>query len=208
MADNRLFVVEGFSANGYVAGLTPEQVALCAQRALNKIADRTRTRADRAVRDQIAFPASYLGPGNKRLTVSQRASAQNLSVTIQGSSDPTSLARFTKEKVMAPGKRHKDGGVSVTVHYGAKKLIKRAFLMNLKNGNIGLAVRTSGGLPPGAYKPRSIGNNLYLLYGPSVTQALISARESGVYEEIAPEMMDALDYEFRRLVDLEVSKNA
>jgi len=206
--DDRLFVIEGFADNGYVAGLSPEQVALCAQRALNKIADRTRTRADRAVRDQIAFPASYLGPSSKRLWVETRASQRLLETTIRGQGRPTSLARFSKDKVLAPGKRHAGGGVSVTVHPGVTKTVKRAFLIRLNNNNIGLAVRTNGGEPPGAYKPKRIGKNLFLVYGPSVNQALISARQSGVYEDIIPEMMDALDYEFSRLVDLETSKNA
>jgi len=196
-------VIEGFSAGGYIGNLSPEKVALAAQRAINKIADRARTRADKAIRTQIAFPARYLGPASKRLWVQTKASRANLEAVVRGQGRPTSLARFSRAKALAPGKRHKDGKVDVTVQPGSTKYIRRAFIMRLKNGNEGLAVRTSGGPPVGAYRPKPITDRLWLLYGPSVDQALISARQSGIYEDLSLDTLDALEAEFFRLIELE-----
>ena len=196
-------VIEGFSAGGYIGNLSPDKVAQAALRAINKIADRSRTRADKAVRTQIAFPARYLGPAAKRLWVETKASKTSLEAVVRGRGRPTSLARFSRAKHMSGGQRHKDGKVDVMVKQGVRKHIQRAFIMRLRNGNTGLAVRTNGGPPPGAYRPKAITDRLWLLYGPSVDQALIGAREGGIYDEMSPDMLDALEAEFFRLIELE-----
>lgn len=196
-------VIEGFAAGGYIGNLPPEKVAQAASRAINKIADKTRTRADKAVRTQIAFPARYLGPASKRLWVETKASKVNLEAVVRGQGRPTSLARFSRAKPLGPGQRHKNGEVDVMVKPGVRKFVRRAFIMRLKNGNLGLAVRTNGGPPPGAYRPKPITDRLWLLYGPSVDQALISARNEGIYDDLTPETLDALESEFFRLIALE-----
>lgn len=200
--------IEGLDAGGYIADLSPEKVALAASRAINKIADKARTQADRAVRQQIAFPARYLGPASKRLWVQKKASYSSMEAVVRGRGRPTSLATFSKSKPMAPGKRHKRGEVDVTVKPGQRKFIKRAFIMRLRNINLGLAVRTNGGPPPGAYRPTRITDRLWLLYGPSVDQALINSRHEGIYEEISDEMLTALEVEFMRLIELEMRSDA
>ncbi|PTX49055.1 hypothetical protein IQ03_02470 [Gemmobacter caeni] len=201
-------VLEAFPTTGYIADLSPDQVATAARMALNKIADRTRTRADRALREQIAFPAAFLGPSGKRLWVQTKASNQSLQAVIRGRGQTTSLARFAGNTKPTSGKqRPKGGGVQVQVKAGgAKKFIERAFIMQLRGDNRGLAVRTKDGMRPrGAYVPKEIGKNLWLLYGPSVDQALINSRHEGIYEDLGPEVLDALDAEFRRLIDLRIS---
>lgn len=190
-----------------VAGITGNQwnpeIELALTRAINKTADWARTRAARSIRDQVAFPASYLAPSAKRLFVKTKANKSNpFEAIISGRDRPTSLARFTKQKPL-PGRRHKGGQVSVTVTPGTTRALKRAFLITLNNGNIGLAVRTDGGPPANAYKPKEIGNNLWLLYGPSVDQVLSAASDSGgIYEEITPETLEYLNEEFLRQLDL------
>lgn len=173
-------------------------------RSINKTADRARTAAARKVREEVAFPASYLSPSAGRLRVSKRARSDNpFEAIISGRDRPTSLARFTKQKPVAPGQRHRNGEVGVTVAPGVKHLIKRAFLVNLRSGNIGLAVRTSGDPPANAYKPKPLSKNVWLLYGPSVDQVLSAATHGGgVYQEIMPDMLDFLNAEFLRQVDL------
>ncbi|MNL84820.1 hypothetical protein D3C87_2129170 [compost metagenome] len=58
-------------------------------------------------------------------------------------------------------------------------------------------------MPKGAYKPRSLGKNLWLLYGPSVDQALRSASDGGgIYEEMTPESLEFLEKEFFRQLEL------
>lgn len=180
-----------------------EGVELALVRALNTAATRSRTMAAREARKQVNFPASYVSPSAKRLWVRTRARRGQYTTTIEGRGEPTSLARFTKQKALPGGVRHKGGKINVSVKPGTRKAISRAFIMRLKSGNEGLAVRTSGGPPKGAYRPKSIGKNLWLLYGPSVDQALSSVQnEKGVFEDITPETLEILEEEFNRQLDL------
>ena len=173
-------------------------------RSINKTADRARTLASQDIREQVAFPASYLAPSAKRLFVSTKATkASPFEAVISGRDRPTSLARFTNQKPLGGGQRHRGGQVAVTVKPGVRRYIKRAFLITLNNSNVGLAVRTDGGPPNNAYAPKEIGKNLWLLYGPSVDQVLSAASNGGgIYEEIVPETLDFLNDEFNRQLDL------
>lgn len=184
-------------------GEVTAQVETALVRALNRTADRSRTRAARIVRDEIAFPASYVSPSSKRLWVKTRARRGSLIAMIEGRGQPTSLARFSRQTALTGGARHRGGVVNVTVKPGQTKSISRAFIIRLKNNNLGLAVRTNGAAPAGAYKPKPIGKNLWLLYGPSVDQALSAAStEHGVFEDITPETLDDLEDEFNRQMEL------
>jgi len=195
-------IVVEFSQAPFITEMTPT-VSTALTRALNKTADRSRTRFARAVREQVAFPASYVSPSNKRLWVKTRARNGAFTTVIEGRGSATSLARFTRQKPLAGGRRHKGGQVNVTVKPGASKTINRAFLVRLRNNNIGLAVRTDGPAPSRAYKPKPFGKNLWLLYGPSVDQALSAASiDGGIYEEMTPEMLDFLGQEFDRQMEL------
>lgn len=196
-------VIEGIRAGSYIGDLSPEKVAQAASRALNKIAAQTRTRADRTIRESIAFPARYLGPASKRLWVQQKASAGALEAVVRGQGRPTSLATFSKDRNRSRKATAAEGGVSVMVKQGQTKFIKRGFIITLNNNNLGLAVRTDGGPPDGAYKPKRIGKNLWLLYGPSVDQALLNSRGEGIYEDLSPEVLLMLETEFNRLIELE-----
>ena len=173
-------------------------------RSINKTADRARTLASQDIREQVAFPASYLAPSAKRLFVSTKATkASPFEAVISGRDRPTSLARFTNQKHLGGGQRHRGGQVAVTVKPGVRRYIKRAFLVTMNNSNVGLAVRTDGGPPNNAYAPKEIGKNLWLLYGPSVDQVLSAASNGGgIYEEIVPETLDFLNDEFNRQLDL------
>ncbi len=173
-------------------------------RSTNTTADRARTLASQDIREQVAFPASYLAPSAKRLFVSTKATkASPFEAVISGRDRPTSLARFTNQKPLGGGQRHRGGQVAVTVKPGVRRYIKRAFLITLNNSNVGLAVRTDGGPPNNAYAPKEIGKNLWLLYGPSVDQVLSAASNGGgIYEEIVPETLDFLNDEFNRQLDL------
>ena len=178
-------------------------VELALTRALNKTADRSRTRAARAAREQVAFPASYVSPSSKRLWVKTRARKGHFTTIIEGRGNATSLARFTRQGVLSGGRRHKGGKINLMVKPGRSSTISRAFLIRLKNNNIGLAVRTDGSKPKGAYKPKLLGKNLWLLYGPSVDQALSAASDGdGIFEEMTPETLDFLNDEFNRQLDL------
>jgi hypothetical protein len=181
-----------------------DKVAQSLSRSINRGLEKARTRAKNAILDQVNFAASYLSPSGGRLSVNQKASKQAFTGSIEGRDRPTMLARFSKSKLLTGGQRHKGGEVSVQVKPGGpKKAIKRAFIIKLKSGNLGLATRTNGGAPPGAYKPKEIGKNLWLLYGPSVDQALLQATSGGgVFQDLEPQLLDEIETEFQRQMEL------
>jgi len=199
--------IEAKLAISYI-GEMPDNVKSALIGALNRTADRTRTRADRKIQEEVAFPASYLRPSEGRLVVSQKARAESLQAVVTGRGRPTSLARFAVGS--KPRSGDKLGSVSVTVKPGQKADISRAWIISLPGApdskNLGLAVRTEGGPPRGAYAPKQLkafGPNVWLLYGPSVDQVLFSARNNGgVVEEITPDVIADLEAEFGRLIDL------
>lgn len=173
-------------------------------RAVNKTTRDGRVMASRRIRDQVALPASYLAPSTGRLVVSKKASQRDLEGIIRGRAEPTSLARFTKQQPRAPGQRNQKQGhkMRVMVKPGVAKYIREGFVLRLNNNNLGVAVR-SDTQPKGAYKPKKIGDNLYLLYGPSISSILYSARnedrKGGVAGQISPELEAKLLAEFERL---------
>lgn len=169
-------------------------IRTAARQAINTTLTRGRTASARRIRQQINFPASYLSASSGRLDVSRKASNGNLEGAITGRQRPTSLARF----LVGTQSR----GVRVAVHPGQSKRLPRAFLVKLRSGsealgNLGLAIRTKGERPRSAYKPKRLGKNLWLLYGPSVDQVFRT-----VAEDVSPELGDFLEKEFLRLVDL------
>lgn len=167
----------------------PEVATQAAVLAVNQIAGGSAiVGLKRQMRKEVAFPSGYLEDG--RLTVVQKATRNSIEAIIRGRDRPTSLARFATG---APGIRQK-GGVRVIVKPGQTRTLKSAFLIKLRNGNTGLAVR----LKPGDTLQKSTGavklaNNLYLLYGPSVDQVFNS-----VAEDQLPIIGENLNQEFLR----------
>lgn len=195
--------IEFDQASALIGREITNSVEIALVRALNHGATKSRTKAARAARQQVAFPASYVSPSAKRLWVKTRARRGAFETIIEGRGTPTSLARFTKQGVLSGGRRHRGGKVNVMVKPGQTKSISRAFLIKLKNNNVGLAIRTSGEKPRGAYKPKAIGKNLWLLYGPSVDQALVAAsKEGGIFDEMTPEVLEIVEVEFNRQLEL------
>lgn len=198
MSDYAVFV-EGINDLRFAESISGK-LALAAQRAINRTADRTRTESDRRIRKEVAFPAQYLAPSSGRLSVVQRASGDNLEAVIRARFRPTSLARFV---VGNPGKGQ---GVRVMVDPGMARFMRRAFLIRLPQGsgsvetkfNMGLAIR----LRPGETlenkrTARRMASGLYLLYGPSVDQVFRT-----VAQDVAPGAAAHLEREFLRLLEL------
>lgn len=191
--------VEGLESLQQTRGLTP-RIRTAAARAVNATATRTRTASDRAIRQQVNFPASYMSPSSGRLVVHSKASAGNLEARIRARQRPTSLARFSAS--LPRGGQ----GVTVQVQPGRTKFMKRAFFIRLRAGagvtetkfNLGLAIR----LRPGERlinKKQAIrmANGLYLLYGPSVDQVFRT-----VAEDESPAAARFLEAEFLRQLAL------
>lgn len=177
--------------------IAPEAMSL----ALNQTASRVAIpAAKRDITAQVNFPDGYLDQP-QRLYIKQYATPQRLEAVIEGRDRPTSLARFTPigTPVTRKGGGRRgikgDGGVTVNVG-GSARRFPTGFLIELKNSNIGFAIR----LKPGQtvhgvdrFQPIELKPGVFLLYGPSVNQVF-----QGVSEDIAPEVTSALEDEFGR----------
>lgn len=170
----------------------PDIASKAASYAINDVSTGTGLRVLRnAIYDEIDFPANYID--QEKLGLTKRATPDKLEAVITGRDRPTSLAQFAK------GKRGlKAKGVSVSVKPGRQKFMSNAWLVGLNNGNTGLAIR----LKPGERlinkrKTASVelSPNVYLLYGPSVNQAL-----SGVADDQGGEIANLIAKEFLRQV--------
>lgn len=207
MSDAFALVIEGLENLADIKDLD-RQIIRSARIAVNDAAARGRTRMSSEVLAQINLPRDYVTPRNKRLFVSKKANGSDLEAIITARSRPTSLARFAQ----GPMNLKRKAGIRVEVKPGAVRTIPGAFLMRLRAGtasldtksNMGLAIRTKNGLrPDGAYAPKPLGNNLWLLYGPSVSQALVSARgNTGIATDLTPDIQEMLEKEFWRQMGL------
>jgi hypothetical protein len=168
----------------------PDVARRAASLAMNQSANRYGLQKSRELMQKaVNFPPGYLSPAGDRLGVSQPSTADNLEVIISGRDRPTSLLRFSRFGA-------KTVGASVTVRPGSTKLIKRAFLINLRNGNQGLAIRLRKGEELHNYlgTTKRLGSTgLVLLYGPSVDQVF-----SYVSEQVGPGLLEATSAEFFR----------
>lgn len=187
-----VIVVDGLDSLDDIENLD-ENIVKAARQAINRVTDRTRTRSDKQIREEVNFPPRYLA---QRLKVSQRASGRDLQATISGRDRPTSLARFAKDRDPAAARRR--GGVTVTVSPGQSVFMAGAFLMQLRGGNLGLALRLKAGESiRNKRSVRKVGAGLYLLYGPSINQVFAT-----VAQDQTPETADELEREFLRILDL------
>lgn len=168
-----------------------DKVPEAARLAINQTAER---RAIPLARDeitsQVAFPKGYLN--GDRLSISKKATNVDLEAVISGRDRPTSLARFVVGSTV-PGRQK--NGVRVVVAPGETRVMKTAFTVNLNNGNRGLVLRTKDGegVKGKRLQARPFGENLYLLYGPSVNQVF-----TNVAEKVLNQVGDYLGDEFLR----------
>lgn len=202
--------IEGLREVDISLGSAEERITKAASAAINKTAARMRTAGARMMNQQIAFGMGYLtraqGDSPARLAVTKKAIPGELSAIVRGRDRPTSLARFVKG---VRTKKRGKAGVKVTVSPGSVRGMERAFLLDLKSGNTGLALRLKPGesvrnkrMMVQAYSTRT-GNrrrpsdrNLYLLYGPSVDQVF-----RDVSADLVPEAADFLEGEIARLLN-------
>lgn len=168
----------------------PDIAEQAAVLAINETVEREGlTLIKRDMRDQVNFPSGYLE--GERLRVSRKASRGNLEAVIRGRDRPTSLARFAQGQTPA---NTRGRGVRVSVKRGSTEVLRKAFLVNLKNGNLGLAVR----LKPGdklrnSSAAQQLADNVWLLYGPSVDQVF-----RGVADDRADDLTEMISSKFNR----------
>lgn len=158
----------------------------------------------REIYAQVAYPSGYLD--GDRLKVTKYATPTQLEARVTGRDRATSLARFTPPgtpvaaSFAVKGPRAPNPGINVTVKPGQTRHFSSGFLIGLRNGNTGFAIR----LRPGdtvrevkRYQPIQLFPGVFLLYGPSVDQVF-----NDVAETIAPEVTSALQEEFLRQFDV------
>lgn len=172
----------------------PKTATRAAKLAINDTAERKGLKLAReAMLTQINFPAGYLNP--PRFALSYKATDDRLEAGIAGRQTPTSLARFTGRSTVPRGRGTR---ISVQVHPGRSIELPRAFLINLRSGNFGLAIR----LKSGETLHSSVGAKIItsgplkgvaLLYGPSVDQVFRT-----VAVDISPPLLAELQTEFLR----------
>jgi len=170
-----------------------QEIRRLAERAVNKIARDARAKAGKEIRSEVAFPARYLSGSDGKLKLFP-SRAQQMKATIRGAFEARSLARF----VQNPGAK-KRGTLRVRVDAeGSAKPMPRAFLMGLKNGNRGLAIRLKPGEKlQGVRMSRKSWKGLTFLYGPSVDQVF-----RDVSKDMEPDVALKLEREFLRLMEL------
>lgn len=144
---------------------------------------------------QINFPNGYLD--NKRLFVKHKPTRASLEAVISGRDRPTSLARFAQGATIENSRKRP---IIVKVKANKQRTLQKAFLIPLRSGNVGLAIRLpEGQTPDRAYKPVQLTRrggqieNVWLLYGPSVDQVL-----KGVSDDVGPEIQAMLSRNFLR----------
>lgn len=176
----------------------PDVAERAASLAMNQVTERQFVPAlRRGAESEINFPAGYLN--EDRLSIRRRATPKSLEVVVTARDRPTSLARF------APGftpQNSRQSNVVVRVQRNGKsaKLLKRAWIAKLNNGNVGLAVRLKAGETlrnsEGAVRVKAwsgVRGNVYLLYGPSVDQVITT-----IAIDALPAASDAISAEFFR----------
>lgn len=186
----------------------PQVARKAAKLSINDTVRRGRRQLRRELQSQLNYPGGYL---NQERLYENFASESNLVGSVVGRRRPTSLARFDAKQLYQNNltkKGKKRAGVTVRVKQRRAR-IPRGFLMNLKSGakdggNVGLAIRVPDGQRPKRrfnakplYKDRN--TNLYLLYGPSVNQAMTSERKGqSMVQKLQPGLNSYLNTEFRR----------
>lgn len=199
-----IVLAEGLADVAHYFERLPEIASEAAYFALNDTGRDAVPLIKRHVRRQVNFPSGYLN--SQRLGVTRRASRTDLRLFISGRDRPTSLARFAPGATQhITGQPERPIFVKVKGAGGQQIRLKRAFIVKLKNGNTGLAIRLpSGQAPDQAYRPVQLTRNqgkhdgAWLLYGPSVDQVLGNIRKD-VEDDVLEILNSRFIHQFERL---------
>lgn len=190
---------EAVSLFEFVGGQTSDAIRI----AINKAAPKIRTKASRAIREQVRLQASYV---NERLVI-KRATRANLSGRITTPSRGLLLSRFSTDGSVANGTagsvpKPPARGIRVKVKpTGAAKPVQgdretqgKPFYIRLKDsGGIGIAARLK--------KAGSRGGRIKVFHGPSLSQVFSTVRDDVLPEagrEYQAQLLDAMRYLLRK----------
>jgi len=157
-----------------------------AARAVNTALRFGRAEASRRIRQQIRLPRSEVSGSGGGIAI-RFAGGASLEGRLTGASDPLPLAQF---KTGSKGRTAR-----VEVKPGRVRTLPN--VVNFADG--GFAIR-SPRKPRTAYKPRRVGRDLWLLFGPSLAQGLLDRTATrGVFVEVEPLILLRAEREFLRL---------
>jgi hypothetical protein len=166
----------------------PEIAEQASVLAVNDVTARTAVpKAIQAINQDINFPTGYV---KQNLSITRKARKGSIEAVVTARDRPTSLARFAAGQTIA---NTRGRPVKVEVKRGGTKVLKRGFLIQLKNGNVGLAVRVASGTLRESQGAKQLGANLFLLYGPSVEQVF-----KGAAADLVPMIGNELSTQFIR----------
>lgn len=187
----------------------PEIADHAAQLAVNDAARLARRVGGAQILDEVNYPRSYLRGEAGRLKITKFATRGDPEAEVRGRDRPTSLARFSLQKVRFGRQK----GIRVRVaRKGGGQTLERAFFMKLRRGNtdidgenfnVGLAVRLrKGETLRNSTAAMNLGDGLYLLYGPSVDQVFAGVAED-IVDTVSDELEDQFIRQFERLQKVE-----
>ena len=186
--------VTGLNEMSHLFKMAPEEANKAAKLAINQVAKRNALVLSRkAMVQQVSWPSSYL-QREDRFGLAYSATDTRLEAGVRARRTPTSVARFTGYTTPPP----RGTKISVRIKPGSRVALPHSFLVRLRGGNLGLAVR----LRQGETLNNSIGAKhirtgplagTALLYGPSVDQVFRT-----VAVQVSQPVSDALVTEFLR----------
>lgn len=195
--------VGGLDAFRQTMELAPKISMRAARLAINDTVEKRGLKLARdAMLAQVAFPRGYLNEADKtgraRFGVLYKATDARLTAGIVARQEGTQLSRFSPDRTGFVSRGRRPQGVRVQIEPGRESLLKRAFFVRLRSGNIGLGIR----LRNGEQMTNTQGAKLItkgplagvaLLYGPSVDQVFAT-----VAVDISQPMMQYLTFEYFR----------
>jgi hypothetical protein len=186
--------VAGLQGLDHLFRMAPAEANKAAKLAINQTAQRKAIPLSRdAMVKQVSWPADYLRRED-RFGMAYWATDTRLEAGVRARRDATSLARFTGLSSVPP----RGTKLTVRVQPGKRTTLKHSFLVRLRSGNLGLAVR----LRPNEPLLNTVGakiihggplNGVALLYGPSVDQVFRT-----VAVDVSEPTLDYLTTEFLR----------
>jgi hypothetical protein len=134
--------------------LQRQAVPAAAARALNKTATQARNQASREIKKKYAIGSRLL---KRRIRITSRADTFTLRAVVTAEGKPFPLLAFNPKQVKGRKQKgtraRKGGGVKVTIKRGERKLIRGAFVAQMKSGHRGVFARgqyRNGRLVPSA----------------------------------------------------------
>ncbi|MGE3907968.1 MAG: phage tail protein [Chloroflexota bacterium] len=183
----------------------PTRARAVAQTAINSTLKRSKPKAVRAVRAQVALPRAYVDERMREIPATKDKLEGRLGTPKRGlllsrfDFTERMLTRRRKRTVKGRGRKGDSykarAGIRVKVKAtSGKKLMPGAFLIRLRRGkelgtDVGIAIRRRGAKGRGNYKVR---------YGPSLSQVY-----SGVKDDLAPAAKQEFERTFRYLLTRE-----